>query len=431
MKSLPSRLYELTRSVGMRHGITMVFALGLAGALDYAVNVLAGRWLVPVSYGVFIAVAALLQITVHLTNAIRNVVAFYSAEASLAPDSYDRVSSVLRRSWRWGWRWGTMATAIMFLGSIPLARLLRLPNSFPLWAATPMAFALFLRTVSDGTLQGTQTFWRLGAVQIIQATVRLVLAAVLMWIGLGAVGAIVALPIACFVALGLACWWLRPWFQARSAGTDRSISWHYSVYTFLGLGAFAVLTNIDALFVKRFFSPAVAGNYGPVVTLTKAVLFIPLAIGMVVLPKSSSLQSQGKDSRPILVVALLAALLPSFALTALYAISPAAVVKSIFAAAYADPGIVLPFASLAATMYAGLYIWLNYALSVERPAFVYALVGVVVTQALGMRFFGRSSLVNMTLVMVVAGVFGNVMGFLTTWFAVPNARPVRIEAAAD
>jgi hypothetical protein len=35
-----------------------------------------------------------------------------------------------------------------------------------------------------------------------------------------------------------------------------------------------------------------------------------------------------------------------------------------------------------------------------------------------MFFFGRDSLLHMTLVMVSAGLIGNVAGFVTTWFTV-------------
>ena len=54
----------------------------LAGGLDYAVNVLAGRWLLPVEFGIFVCVAAILQVLTYLAISIRNVVAFYTAELS-------------------------------------------------------------------------------------------------------------------------------------------------------------------------------------------------------------------------------------------------------------------------------------------------------------------------------------------------------------
>jgi hypothetical protein len=91
------------------------------------------------------------------------------------------------------------------------------------------------------------------------------------------------------------------------------------------------------------------------------------------------------------------------------------IVRTIFTAAYTNPGIVLGIANLAASSYAGLNIWLNYALSLKRLSFIYILAGVLLCQGAGMYLFGRDSLVHMTVVMAVCGLFGNLAGFATTW----------------
>jgi O-antigen/teichoic acid export membrane protein len=403
----------------------------LAGGFDYGVNLVAGRWLEPIEYGIFISVTAILQALLMPAIAIRIVVAFYTVELSVEGNSSSRVGAFLRRVWRWAWQWGLIAAILLALISPPLARLLRLPNSLPLWAASLMVLMLFLRESTYGALQGIQAFTGLGLAQVIQAFLRLVFAAGLIWLGWRAAGAVLAQPLGCIVALVLALWWLRPHLEDRSKVAGRPVSWRYSAYTLLGLGVFGVLTNLDALFVKHFFSPEIAGNYGPVVTLAKVSLFLPWAIGIVLLPKVMQRQAAGRDARPILLLALMGALAPGLGVTTLYLLSPAMLVKILFTGAYANPGVVLGLASLAATLNAGLYIWLNYALSLERPAFVYTLIGVLVWQGLGMCLFGRESLVHMTLAMVSAGIIGNLAGFITTWSAMPKPRTVGAEVVGQ
>jgi O-antigen/teichoic acid export membrane protein len=306
----------------------------------------------------------------------------------------------------------------MAILSPKLAGTLRLPNAWPLWAASPVLLLFFVRTVTDGALQGLQDFRGFGVVQVVQSLLRLIFAAGLIWLGCQAVGAIIALPLAMAGVLTLALWLIRPHFQDHAGAVARRVSWSYSSHTLLGLAAFALLSNMDALFVKHFFSPSAAGNYGPVVTLAKMSLFIPLAMGIVLFPKATKRRACGRDPRPILLLALGATLLPGFALTGVYFLFPESLVRAIFTAAYANPGIVLGMANLAASLYAGLNIWLNYALSLNRLTFIYILVGVLVWQGVGMFFFGRDSLLHMTLVMVSAGLVGNVAGFATTWFTV-------------
>jgi len=418
-----TRAFTFLRSIGVRDSLVMAVAMGFAGVLDYAVNVVAGRWLVPVEYGVFIAVAAVMQVLAQLTNAIRNVVAFYTAELSLHRDASQGVGAFVQRAWRWGWQWGLLATAAMALISPPLAHALRLPNTWPLWVACPVVLMFFVRTITDGALQGLQSFTGFGAVQVIQSLLRLLLAAGLIWLGFQAAGAIIALPLAMAVVLFFALWLLRPQFADHGGVGAREVSWHYSAHTLMGLAAFAVLANMDALFVKHFYSPNAAGDYGPVVTLAKMSLFIPLALGIVVLPKATQRRASGRDPRPILLLALAATLLPGFALTAIYLLYPNLIVRTIFTAAYTNPGVVLGLANLAASFYAGLNIWLNYALSLKRVSFIYILMGVLICQGAGMYSLGRDSLLHMTMVMAACGLIGNLAGFATTWsgFAAPEA----------
>ena len=422
------RIRALRKSAGLRHGLTMGVAMVLAGGLDYGVNVLAGRWLVPIEYGVFVAVAAILQVLVNVTNAIRNVVAFYTSELSARAET-KKLGAFIHQAWGWSWRWGLLGTAAMAVVSPLIARALRLPGPWPLWAACPSVLLLFVRPITDGALQGIQAFGRFGMVQVLQSLLRLLFAALLIWLGFQSAGAIFALPLACAVALLLALWFLRPLFRERAPTSGHAVSWHYSAYTLLGLGAFAVVTNLDAVFVKRFFSPEVAGNYGPVVTLAKVSLFLPMAIGIVLFPKVTQRQVAGKDPRPILLTALAATLLPGLVLTSIYFMFHGVLVKLIFTRAYTDPGVVLVLATLASTLFAGLNIWLNYALSLERPGFVYALVGVFAWQATAMLLFGRSNLVRMTWAMVSAGVVGNVAGYMTTRFRVVNSTRAGAEVA--
>jgi hypothetical protein len=74
---------------------------------------------------------------------------------------------------------------------------------------------------------------------------------------------------------------------------------------------------------------------------------------------------------------------------------------------------VLPLVGLATTFFAGLNIWLNYALSADRPLFVYALTATTILQAIGMALF-HDSLLQIAAVMVVGGMLGNGAGLLAT-----------------
>lgn len=410
---MKQRLTQLTQSSGAWHGLIMAGATLFAGGFDYIAQVFMGRLLLPTEYIILVAVTALLQVIVQATNVIRNVVAFYTAEQTAQPESFAPIAGFVQKAWRWAWLWGSVATAVMALLSPLLARFLRIPTPWPVLAGSSLLLLLFLRPVTDGALQGIQGFVSLGAVQVVQAVLRLALAVLLIRWGWQSVGAILSLPLASAGALLVAVWALWPYFQHPRATAVPAINWNYSLQTLLGLLAFAVMVNLDALLVQRLFPAEIAGSYAPVVTLGKMNLFIPLGLGLVLFPKATQRQAAGKDPRPVLLLALAATLGPGLALTAVYFLWPAFLVGTVFGGKYANPGTVLGLVGLATTLYAGVNIWLNYALSIERPLFVYLLGGLVALQAIAMSVY-HPSLQATAVIMVLAALSANFIGGITT-----------------
>jgi O-antigen/teichoic acid export membrane protein len=422
------RLAALLRSAGARQGLTLGVAMLVAGVLDYAVNVVAGRWLAPVEFGVFVAVTALLQVLLSVATTMRMVVAYYTADAVARPGDPGVVNALLRGAAGWCGRWGLVTAGAMALGSGLLARVLRLPGPAPLWAAAAMVLAMFLREPAFGALQGIQAFGRLGRAQVGQGVLRLALAVVLVLAGLGAAGAVLAQALAAIGAVALALPSLRPHLTAPAAAAAPRVRRSYVLATVLGLAVFGVLTNLDALFVKVAFPAQVAGDFAPAVTLEKMSLFLPWAISFVLFPKATQRIATGRDPRPLLLASLAAVLVPGLLMSAAYLAAPGPIVRAIFTGAYADPGVVLCLVSLAGTLYAGVNIWLNYALSTGRSRYVHLLLGVVALQAAALWAFGRAGLTAVGLVMVGAGVLGNLAGIVALG-AAPASAPASDDGA--
>ncbi|MDX1416338.1 MAG: hypothetical protein R3293_19220 [Candidatus Promineifilaceae bacterium] len=392
----------------------MAGALVVAGGFDALVNVVSGRWLDKEQFGVFVAVTALLQVMVHVTNVIRTVVAYYTADFTAEPQALTMIRTFLRKSWRWSWRWGTVATITMALLSGSIARFMHIDSVWALYAASLTLLMLFVRPVTDGTLQGIQEFIGLSIVQVSQSFLRLLFAAILILAGWQAFGALLALPLATTSALFIALWFLRPYFkQPEMEVSVPSVSLRYSAFTLVGLLSYALLVNVDAIAVKRFFSDAVAGDYGTVVTLGKINLFATLGIGMVLFPKATQRHAMGQDSRPILGLALGATLLVGLFVTLAYFLFSEPIVTMIFTDNYADPGIVLGLVGVATTLYAAVSIWLNYALSLNRHSFVISLA-ILVLLLIAALFLYHETLEMVASIMIVAGIAGNIAGAVTT-----------------
>ncbi|MCP4362360.1 MAG: hypothetical protein GY796_30510 [Chloroflexi bacterium] len=408
----------LIRSRDALDGVVMAGASLVSGGFAYLVLVAAGLLLDNAAAIAFLAVMNLLKIGEQITWVIRNVVAYYTAELAIVPESRLQIGAFLRDRWRWAWLWGGVTAVIFALLSPFIGRLINVNSTGALLAAALALLLLFTRPVTDGTLQGSQNFWGLGGVTVLQEVLRFGLTMLLILGGLNLAGAVLALPIASSVALGVGVWLLRSYFRALPVKNGQQVSLRYSMLTLVGLLSFAVLVYSDAILVNRLFAADVAAQYTPANILARLNLFVPIAIGMVLFPKATQRHAQGLDARPYLLLALAATLLPGLLLTVLYFLFPAPIVALVFRGQYADPGRLLAWLGLATTLFAGVNIWLNYALAAERRPYIFILATIAFLQIIGFLFLA-DSLQTIALMMVIAGLAGNAAGLMLL-------RPIRI-----
>lgn len=411
---LLARLRAILRSPDALDGAIMASASLISGLFAYLVLVVASLLLPESETIAFLAVMNLLKIAEQILWVMRNVMAYYTAELAIGAEAKPRMAAFFRQRWRWVWGWGSLACA-MFVVAIPwLAQLINVPDRLALLAAAAALLLLIIRPITDGALQGSQQFKGLAAVTILQELLRFLLTGLFIWMGWQLAGAVLALPVASLLALGLALWWLWPIVRQRQADYRQKVSWPYSMLTLLGLGSFALLVYSDAILINRLFPAAVAMQYTPANILGRLNLFVPVALGMVLFPKVTQRHALGQDARPYLLLALLATLGPGFLLTAVYFAWPGPLVALIFRGQYADPGSLLGWVGLAVTLFAGVNIWLNYALAVRARPYVVCLALIVVGQMAAI-VFGADSLAEVTAVMVIAGLAANVAGLLFAW----------------
>jgi O-antigen/teichoic acid export membrane protein len=406
---MTSRLQTLIRSGDARDGALMAGATLVAGAFDYLVLLVAGLLLPNAAAIAFLAVMNLLKIGEQATWVIRNVAAYYTAELAIRPEAQARIGAFLRDRWRWAWRWGLLVAGLFILAA-PLTNQLINANSTPAVMAAGLALLLFfVRPVTDGTLQGTQHFLGLGGVVVLQAVLRFSLTAVLIWLGLELVGAVLALPLAAGWALLLALWLLRGYFRAPRSAAAQKVSLRYSGLTLVGLLSFALLVYSDAILVNRLFPEAIAGQYTPINVLARINLFVPLALGLVLFPKATQRHALGLDARPMLLLTMAATLLPGLGLTAVYFLFPDPIVALVFRGQYASPGLLLGWVGLATTLFAGVNIWLNYALSLGKRPFVFLLALIATGQITAILLLAHT-LTILAMVLVTAGLLANLAG---------------------
>lgn len=415
LHQLKSRSRLLTGS--MQQGVALVIAANVAYALDYFFNFAAGRLLDPAEFSIVVALAGVGNVLVVGSRVIQTVVTRYVARFQPLPDGAARTASFFRRVFRSAWRWGTAVFLLMLLLSVPLARFLQVEELGPVLALAVATLLLVVRPVVGGTLQGQQQFAHLGVVQIVQALARLLLGGLLMWIGWGAFGALAALPVASLLALGYGLLVLSPTVR-QPATTHHGVTvpemFRYSAYTAVGLLGYALLANMDAILVRRFFEPDVAGNYGAAITLGKIIQFLPVAIITILFPKAAQRRAAHRDPAAVLIPAMLIVALLCAGIAGAYALFTDFVVQITVGAAYQVDSLVLGLLGGALGLLALANVWLNYFLSTERPQYVYLIGAGIVIQFTLMLLF-HDALWQLPAAMAANGLWLTLAGGVIFW----------------
>lgn len=111
----------------------------------------------------------------------------------------------------------------------------------------------------------------------------------------------------------------------------------------------------------------------------------------------------------MLLLALAATLLPGLILTALFFLFPGWIVALVFRGQYANPGLLLGWIGLATTLFAGVNIWLNYALSLGRRPFIFLLAVIALGQITAVLLL-HHTLLTIAWVLLASGLTANLAG---------------------
>lgn len=398
---------------GWLQSVALIAAVTLAYAIDYLFNLVAGRLLSPVEFSVVVALAGVGQVLVVASRVIQTVVTRYisrfRADAQTPPG---RIASFFQAMFRVSWAWGGVAMGVMLLLSWPLAQFLQIEEIGAVVALAVATLLMVVRPVVGGALQGLQQFTALGAVQVVQALLRLILGAALIWLGLGVVGAMASLPLASVAAL-LVGWLLLDGAVKRKTAVHHEVKlpelFRYSAFTAAGLIGYALLLNMDAILVRRFFDPVQAGNYSAAVTLGKIIQFFPVAIIMVLFPKAARRQAAHLDTSRVLIPAMAIVALVCGGIAMLYALFPDLIVRLTLGSGYQVAGLVLGLVGLAMLLLSLANVWLNYYLSTEWPQFVY-LIGVGILLQGGLMIAFHNQLWHLPAAMAANGLWLTVAG---------------------
>lgn len=354
-------------------------AFNATNVLNYVYLVLVGLLLGTESYGLFGALFGLVYLASALGNTVQVAVARHVASRWPARGevTWRSVAAMSRLP-------GLVALSLglLFLSLSPLlARALHSPTQPLVWTGLAIALSVVIPT-GYGVLQGSQHFSRLGLSLLVAAVTRITAGTALVVAGGGTGAALLAVALG-YAASGLVLLLpVRGGMTAPVRAAPAPSAWSIGAVLAASV-AVAAPTSLDVALVKHFFAAKDAGMYAAVAVLGRVVLFMPLAVSFILLPKVARLVSEGRDGRHLfwwgvgLTGALSTGAAALIAVGSGFGLSP---VGSDIAGASAALGWYLPamvaFALVVATTY--------YQVGRGNSAYVYALLvpGIVAQAAL-------------------------------------------------
>ena len=277
--------------------LTLLAGSGLVGVTNLLYNVVTARLLGPTGFAHATAVYTILMLLSCITLAFQVVCAKYVAKSTVEEDRVHVFASLHQRSWLAGIGIGLL----LFLFQRPLTAYLNLPDPFLITLLAIGTTFYVPLGVRRGYIQGIHAFGPLAINFMLEGLVRLGGVFILIEVGWGVRGAVLASVLAVIVAYFAAL--PSPGVTSlRFRGL--AISFREGLQAIVFFSGQTVINNFDIVLVKHFFPPMEAGLYAAVALVGRLVNMCAWSVVNTMFPVSASAGGDEHEASPVLFTSL-------------------------------------------------------------------------------------------------------------------------------
>jgi O-antigen/teichoic acid export membrane protein len=352
---------DLARSFLIMFSSTMV-----VNVISYIYNLLVGRLLGPVDYGVFVSLLSLFMITSGISGTIQTVITRYAAILKYE-NSQRTIYRYFIKALKIFSIVGVFVLVLFFLLTPYIKRFLNIDLSMPVYVVGVFVGISFITPIARGTLQGIQDYRALSLNMILDSFIRLALGILFIMLGFRVSGALGSQVISGLIAFGLSIFFISKLkkFDEGTYRIPRGAIYKYTFLTLYTVSCFLILTNLDVVLVKHFFDPHTAGIYSSAVTIGKIILYFPGAMAIVLFPKTSELQTMSKKSIRILARALIIVFALCVIINVIYFVAPELMVRIMFGRTFLESAPYIGYYGIAMIFYSLLNLAVLFLLSLN------------------------------------------------------------------
>ncbi len=393
-----------------------LFVGGVAGGiLGYLFQIIMGRMLSVSEYGIFSALMAMIVVIgapmTTLSMIISRRVSTYRSEQDNGKLGYlfywiNRKLLLI----------AVVLVVLVVFNIKPLQNFLLIEKNAHLYLLLIILLIAFPQAVNNAYLQGLQYFKWLSVSGVLTTLLKIIIAVILIYFGLGVAGALGGVIFSTFIILILTYVVLRPSLSKNNASISNTthLLFKSAMPVLLANVAFAVMTQIDMVLVKYYFSEQEVGIYAAASILGKAVMYLPGGIAMALFPMVAENHASGKSSAHLMFQAVGVTALLSLTGALFYYFFADSIIVLLYGTDYKEAANVLKYFGFAILPMALIMVAEHFLIAMGRVLFAYLFMVVAPLQLIAIYYY-HDTLLDIVAVLSISGIILVVSGYGLLW----------------
>lgn len=357
---------------------------------NYLYQIFMGRMLGPEEYGVLGSLFAIVYFVQFGLGTFNKVISKYSSEFS-GQKKFGALKYLIRRSILKIILYGAVGLVLFVFLSPFIADYMKLESSFEVILVGVLSYISIIYSVIDGALNGLQKFVWQNISGSLNVFFKFFVAVLLVYLGFGVTGALVALIIAALVGVIISSFPL--YNTLKRIKEEKFISskvYRYAVPVALSSVIPILMITLDQVLVKHYFSSEIAGHYAAAGNIAKIIWFGSGFFVMAIFPKITNLIAQKKDASRLLVKSIAyTSTLATMGIIA-YFVMPTFIVNLLYGSEYLDIVSYIGFFGLAMGLFSVGQIFITYNLAAEKYGFIWIVALALLVEILGIILYNQS-----------------------------------------
>jgi len=407
--SFISKIKRLLKDDFILHTAIVFLGTTLAGAFNLFYHLITVRLLTPEDYGTFNALISFIMFTSMAITPLGTTLTRFFTEY-IARKNFATLYFSFKKITKQLFFAACLVAGLFFIISPFLAGFLKTKSLYVLVCGGVIVISVFVPPISS-LFQSFQKFTIYSLFGIVASLGKLVFGGLLMLLGLKVLGGLSGFLIGPVLIILVGLFFIPNIFNKEIGHIDKdkpvavNLIPIYKYFFPVGVMmlSFTFLTNIDVILVKHFFSPLDAGYYSIAQMVGKIALFLPSALAIVILPKSTQAYITEGSSIKLLTKSLFLAGICCFTFTLVSFLFPDLLLTILTGKLNSiSKGLVGLFA-LAMSFYALTWIVINYLLATHNLKFTLPLLIITILETVTI-YNCHSRLTMIVYILIVFGV---------------------------